>query len=363
MLITKSGFYIFNEYDLQATLENQLSTVKKEIEKDLASGPIGDESEYIARKVESQKILPLTFDTENIKLTTTKGDIPAEYFPFGFFVNPGDKYEKEVLTFHLPFKGDSALLKSIPSMRVMWTEEVAVEGNEVIFELINFSNNIEDIGKERDKLVDFLVKQASHINNQVNEYNDKLTNVVTESIKKIRGELTTHSEFLAKLGTPLKVNLSDNISGTDSPKPSKSHITEKESKKYDVFICHASEDEDYVQKLAGSILKEGITVWYDGFVLKWGDNLRSSIDEGLMNSRYGIVVFSKAFLRKKKWTEYELDGLFKQEKPGQSIILPLLYDITVSEFTGYSPSLSTKIAKSSASIESIVVELKALLNK
>jgi TIR domain len=62
--------------------------------------------------------------------------------------------------------------------------------------------------------------------------------------------------------------------------------------------------------------------------MKWGDNLRTSIDEGLLNSRFGIVVFSKAFLKKKRWTEHELNGLFAKERAGVKVILPIWHEVT-----------------------------------
>lgn len=66
--------------------------------------------------------------------------------------------------------------------------------------------------------------------------------------------------------------------------------------KYDVFVSHASEDkEELVKPLVLALQAAGYKVWYDEFTLKVGDSLRRSIDSGLVNSRYGIVVFSKAF--------------------------------------------------------------------
>jgi hypothetical protein len=88
-------------------------------------------------------------------------------------------------------------------------------------------------------------------------------------------------------------------------------------KKYDVFVCHASEDkESFVDPLATALKNAGVKVWYDQFVWEWGDTLRGAIDRGLVESRYGIVVFSPAFLKRKKWTEHELDGLFAREQSG-----------------------------------------------
>ena len=77
---------------------------------------------------------------------------------------------------------------------------------------------------------------------------------------------------------------------------------------YDVFISHASEDkEDFVKPLVEALQASGYRVWYDDFTLKIGDSLRRSIDNGLKNSRYGIVIFSSAFFAK-NWTQYEVDG-------------------------------------------------------
>jgi len=89
-----------------------------------------------------------------------------------------------------------------------------------------------------------------------------------------------------------------------------SRVLSKKTKKFDVFICHASEDKAFVEKLAEELRVAGIEVWYDDFQLGWGDDLRPAIDNGLKNSLYGLVVLSKSFLAKKKWTEYELNGLF-----------------------------------------------------
>lgn len=104
-------------------------------------------------------------------------------------------------------------------------------------------------------------------------------------------------------------------------------------------------------------------VWYDEFQLGWGDDLRTAIDCGLQNSKYGIVVFSKSFLAKKKWTEYELNGLFSREKQGKKIILPIWHDITRDDVAKYSSTFADRLALKSNSIESIVSDLKTLLNK
>lgn len=133
----------------------------------------------------------------------------------------------------------------------------------------------------------------------------------------------------------------------------------------DVFVSHATEDKPYVEPLVNALQNAGARVWFDKSSLEWGDDLRSAIDRGLANCRYGIVVFSQAFLRKKKWTEYELNSLFARETAGQKLILPIWHGITRDDLLQYGPGFADRLAKisSSDSYEDIVASLLRLLGR
>lgn len=133
---------------------------------------------------------------------------------------------------------------------------------------------------------------------------------------------------------------------------------------YDVFISHASEDKDsVVRPLAQALVEQGLKVWYDEFELKIGDSLRRKIDSGLSKSRFGIVVLSKAFI-KKGWTNYELDGIISKVNTGEQVILPIWHGITKQEVLDYSPSLADKVARNTASytVGEIAEEIAELIN-
>jgi len=135
-------------------------------------------------------------------------------------------------------------------------------------------------------------------------------------------------------------------------------------RKYDVFISHASEDKnDVVRPLALALQNKQLRVWYDEFELKIGDSLRQKIDKGLANSRFGIVVLSKNFIRK-GWTNYELDGIITKSISGQQVVLPIWHDITKQEVIDYSPSLADKVARNTAvyTIEEIAEEIAEVIN-
>lgn len=132
---------------------------------------------------------------------------------------------------------------------------------------------------------------------------------------------------------------------------------------YDVFISHASEDKDeIVRPLANALVEKGIKVWYDEFEMKIGDSLRRKIDKGLANSRFGIVVISKDFI-KKGWTNYELDGIITKAVSGEQIILPIWHNITKKEVIDFSPSLADKLARNTAlnTVDEIATEIADLI--
>lgn len=140
--------------------------------------------------------------------------------------------------------------------------------------------------------------------------------------------------------------------------------TDKQTKEYDFFISHASEDkDDVVRELASALQNEGLKVWYDEFVLKVGDSLRKSIDTGLINSKYGIVIISPNFI-KKNWPEYELNGMIAKEMNGHKVVLPIWHKVTKNEVINFSPTLSDKLALNTSihTISEIVNSLKELLN-
>jgi hypothetical protein len=132
-------------------------------------------------------------------------------------------------------------------------------------------------------------------------------------------------------------------------------------KEWDVFICHASEDkENFVRPLATMLQESGLTVWYDEFTLKIGDSLRRKIDEGLANSRYGVVVLSRYFFAK-NWPQQELDGLVSKEVvgTGTKVILPVWHEISIEEVHRNSPMLSGRVAaKSNDGLRTVVNQLR-----
>ena len=176
-----------------------------------------------------------------------------------------------------------------------------------------------------------------------------LAGSVRSSIRRLPGPLPEYNEP-ALSSVPSLVRQSDNEEG----------ITIE----YDVFISHASEDKDtVVRPLAKALVQRGLKVWYDEFELRIGDSLRRKIDLGLANSRFGIVVLSRNFIRK-GWTNYELDGIISKAVSGEQVMLPIWHEITKTEILDYSPTLADKVARNTSSytIDEIADEIAEMIN-
>ncbi len=130
------------------------------------------------------------------------------------------------------------------------------------------------------------------------------------------------------------------------------------SAKWDVFVSHASEDkESFALPLAEALRDRGLKVWFDTFTLTVGDSLRRSIDRGLVESRFGIVILSKAFFQK-HWPQLELDGLVARESAGVKVILPVWHEIDENHVRSHSPLLADRLAVSSdKGLEHVVDQL------
>lgn len=136
------------------------------------------------------------------------------------------------------------------------------------------------------------------------------------------------------------------------------------NKEYDIFISYASEDSEYVDKLEETFTNAGFSVWRDKENIGWGQSIRQSIDNGLVKSKFGLVVLSSKYIEK-YWTSYELDGILnKESSTGRQMILPLWHNITKDELDKKSPSISNRLALDTRinSLESILDSFKSLLN-
>jgi hypothetical protein len=129
--------------------------------------------------------------------------------------------------------------------------------------------------------------------------------------------------------------------------------------KWDLFLAHASEDKPRVAvRLARELERFGLSVWFDEFELRVGDNLVSKIDEGLAAAERGVVILSPHFFAK-KWTNREYQGLIAKEMSGGPAVIPVWHEVGYEDVVKASPSLAAVFAAdtSNFSIPSIAFQI------
>lgn len=253
--------------------------------------------------------------------------------------------------------------------------EDLIDSQKINWVLENYT--LPDYEKRYQNLLNWIAKESDYSTKTVKGDPNKLASLigavdareVIELLDDIWGERLIEVEHpsgssLRQFGEVLGFQVHLTVAGiTKVKKNSIEILNNKRSVEYDAFISHASEDKnDFVRPLAENLIQTGLKIWYDEFQLTVGDSLRRSIDKGLSNSRFGIVVFSNSFFEK-NWPQYELDGLVTKEINGRKVILPIWYKVSKTEVMNYSPSLADKYALDTTknTIDQIVKELLKVL--
>jgi TIR domain len=130
---------------------------------------------------------------------------------------------------------------------------------------------------------------------------------------------------------------------------------------YDVFLSYAGEDREIAEELALALRGTGFNVWYDKFQLRAGDQLLARINEGLTNSRYGLLLISEAFLAK-RWPGYEMDALVRDQIEGRKVLFPIWHGVGVDTVRAHQPGLAGVVAlNTEQGVYELVVELAGVM--
>ena len=221
--------------------------------------------------------------------------------------------------------------QKVTSPSMMRTKKAEVERYER--EANKYANEIADLEKKRAaKEKSLLVEEQRLIKVQEDEAKKRLleqTKIANDNDRKMKSLIQTVT----------KVQLAQNRLTELYPL-----LTVPSEDAYDVFISHASEDkESFVDGLVKELLKREVKVWYDRKVLTWGKSIRQSIDLGLRQSKFAIVVLSEHYIRK-YWTQKEFNALFNLGSQLGEFILPIWHNISEEKAKEFSPMLSDTIA-------------------
>jgi hypothetical protein len=285
---------------------------------------------------------------------------------------PGPIYVPGIrVTISIPFVGQPDLWRLRPSTFTTTFPRGRVRS------IANANDVLEIVIQQpADQPTDQIKRQLDEITNDVRFYlenqrtdieraSPELAAQVQAAVSRRRQLLGKHENLSELLGIP---EHPDPTTSEPSPvsilppraQPSRRRRLQRSARRtrWDAFLSHASEDKEvFARPLAEALQGRGISVWFDDMTLRVGDSLRRKIDEGLSQSRYGIVLISPAFLQK-EWPQRELDGLTAREVDGEKVILPVWHNVDAPTLRNYSPTLADRIATNSAKgLEKVVDDL------
>jgi hypothetical protein len=132
----------------------------------------------------------------------------------------------------------------------------------------------------------------------------------------------------------------------------------------DLFISYASEDKEAIARpLAEELRSRGWTLWFDELELTLGDSLTETINRGLAEARFGVVILSPRFFDK-DWPRRELNGLTAREMDGtgKKVVLPVWHDVDYDYVLRFSPPLADRVAvRSTAGVVLIADQIERVL--
>ncbi|MBI3194774.1 MAG: hypothetical protein HYZ34_09970 [Ignavibacteriae bacterium] len=196
---------IFNDKKLSLVLENHLRKLRSEVESQNDNYLLNvNETEFINYLVKEYTVNNVEIDPSGVYVSHLEKYISAEYFPRDFNVYAGRSYKKNVVKYHIPFQGDTELLKCVPSSRILWTTDITIEEDCICFEIISFRDDAEEIKKEADHRIGNILRQASCVKTEVESFNSNLRSQAEQVFRARKERILKTSNFLASLGVPLK---------------------------------------------------------------------------------------------------------------------------------------------------------------
>jgi len=358
-------FYKISIFDV---LQHQLESLRSDVAQ-LASEEIDGlpEDELIRNLAAKYKMETPVLEDEKAHISYREVDIDVSGDPMRMIWDRSRPFyiKGTEITFTIPFKGDPNLFQVRPETFNTNPPRGEIRGHEIHLFQTRTDENAVAARAEYEQSLRSIKEYLGWLETSISGFNGKVGNDAQRLVSQRRQQLTARAGMAEAIGLPIRQGsrqmsgVPENLTRTRSLGKSLSS-----PKKWDVFISHATEDKpDFVRPLANALRNSGVSVWFDEFSLKMGDSLRASIDFGLANSRYGVVVLSKSFFAR-HWPIQELNGLSTRESAGKNIILPVWHKISHAEVRDQSPLLADKLAVSSdLGIDAVVRKIVEVLDE
>ena len=199
-----SEFLAFSEYDGFSVIENQKQRIVSAINSQPDDYILNvNKAEYIEHIVSEFIITPLEIHEDQLSASTYESQIAAEHHPGGYHVHPGKSYPKDVIKYHLPFTGDSELLKIRASSYTLSPPRITIEDGCICFEIVNFNLTPERIKQQADSTVNNVVSQNNNTTKDLNAFNVQIEGIANQTFDARKKQLLNKNDLMSSLGVPV----------------------------------------------------------------------------------------------------------------------------------------------------------------
>jgi hypothetical protein len=156
-----------------------------------------NEGDYVAHLKEKYTIDPLKIDLDNITVAARETEVDSRYGGRG-------RLRMQVVTFHVPYSGDSNLLGCAPNPSQIWGLEVDQLGDSFTFEVEDASGDMSGPKRELELAKRNITANQTFMDAQVNGFNTALEQELTGYFRVRKADLLKKSSALETLGVPIK---------------------------------------------------------------------------------------------------------------------------------------------------------------
>lgn len=302
-------------------------------------------SEYVDYLVKKYRLKSLDIYWDRMSVSERQELIPGHAFPgggFRYFVEPGQSYRRQVITYHIPCDGDLELLRGIPSNRILWTTNVRMAAQEMQFDIVNWSDDIQAVKQEAEATISRIKLQAENVAKDVEKFRLGLSKRVQSSVSSRAAELRAQRDILASLDLPIRQRSHPTDGRTETATwntisndpPPRDHSASgaprpQERRRLTVFLCHGSEDKAVVRDLYAKLLDAGMAPWLDEVSIVPGVEWEGAIRKAIADCDVVLACLSPRSVTKTGFVQKEIRFALDradEKPPGTIYIIPVLLE-------------------------------------
>ena len=199
--------YLFSDFDLRGTLENQYSAMQSEIDQmnddRLLNTSVDDMILYLSDKY---RIDPIHLDESGITVDQTETQIDVSHDQGRYIRDRSQPFYIKGTSnkFYIPFSGDPSLFKCKPSTFTMSPPVGTIEKNELVLTYNTTEHNAEQLKNGFNRDLSEIKRHLEWIEKDVSGFNSSVTDRAGQIVTQRRDRILANRGLAANLGFPMR---------------------------------------------------------------------------------------------------------------------------------------------------------------